>query len=205
MKTSIMKWGLSIVAGFALMAFAAVPSFAGTSFPECPAVGNDTNGCEFLITVLTVNASGAATSFNVTLASPDQGPFDGADDTLVGVLNSSGATLNSLSLSSPLDIFGFDGDGACSGDYGTIPGCAGATDPSGYAPAGVTFSGVNASFTSGTVNFAGGLANGGSSWFSLEDALTVQQIQPGNAPEPASLLLLGTGLLAVGIFVRRSL
>ncbi|MGC2661293.1 MAG: hypothetical protein WA324_25345, partial [Bryobacteraceae bacterium] len=154
------------------LAFAALFSYATASaasltFSQCPAVGNDTSGCEFLITVTSVSG-GAATGFSVAVSSPDQGPYDGSDDTLVGVLNSSGSTLTSLSISSPLDIFGFDGDGACSGLSGVIPGCAGFTDPSGYAPAGVTFSGVNASFTSGTVNFTAGLADGGSGWFSLE-------------------------------------
>jgi hypothetical protein len=172
-----------------------------TSFPQCPAVGNDTSGCEFLITV-TAASGGTATAFTVSASSPDQGPYDGSDDTLVGVLNSSGSTLTALGISSSLDIFAFDGDGACSGLYGTIPGCAGATDPSGYAPAGVTFSGINGSYTSGTVNFSPGIANGGSAWFSLEDALTATSIVP-SAPEPSSLFLLGIGLTGIGASFRR--
>lgn len=184
----------------ALLAFAVVPSFAGTTFSQCPAVGADTNGCELLITVTAVNSSGAATAFTVSTASPDQGPYDGSEDTLIGILNMSGGTLTSISLSSSTDLFGFDGDGAC-----TFITCTGATDPSGYAPAGVTFSSINGSFTSGTVNFGPGLDIGASTWFSLEEALTASQIQPGSAPEPSSLLLLGTGLLGLGFLVRRSL
>jgi hypothetical protein len=96
------------------LAFAALltgaSAYAGPiSFTECPPVGNDTTGCEFLITVTSVDSGGNATGFTVAVSSPDLGPFDGADDTLVGVLNATTSTLNALSISSPLDIFGFDG------------------------------------------------------------------------------------------------
>jgi PEP-CTERM motif len=185
------------VAGFLVSSSA----FAATSFPQCPAVGNDTSGCEFLITV-TAASGGSATAFSVAVSSPDLGAYDGSDDTLVGVLNSSGAPLSSLSLSSPEDIFAFDGDGACSGGFGAITGCSGGVlDPSGYAPLGVTFSNVNSAFTSGTVNFGPSLASGGSTWFSLEEALTLSDILPGNssAPEPSSMWLLALGLCGSGI------
>ena len=169
----------------------------GVCSSVCPAVGNDTLGCELLITVTAVSSSGTATAFTVTTSSPDQGTYDGADDTLVGVLNNSGATLSSIGLASPYAIFAFDGDGAC-----TYITCTGATDPSGYAPAGVTFSGVNSSYTSGTVNFNPGVASGGSSWFSLEEALTASTIT-ASAPEPASLLLFGAAMPAFWAFYRR--
>ena len=181
--------------------FTGTSAYAATSFPQCPAVGADASGCEFLITV-TSASGGNATAFNVAASVPDLGPYDSSDDTLVGVLNSSGATLTSVSLGSPLDIFGFDGDGACSGGFGTVAGCAGATDPSGYAPAGVSFSGINGSATSGTVNFNPGLAVGGSGWFSLEDALSASQIQSG-VPEPSSIFLLGVGMSGLLAFFRR--
>lgn len=175
--------------------------YAATVFPECPAVGDDTSGCELLITVTAVDAGGNATAFTVSDSSPDLGPFDGTEDTLIGVLNSSGSTLISLAISSTLDIFGFDGDGACSGNYGTIAGCAGG-DPSGYAPAGVSFSGINSTDTAGTVNFSPGIAAGGSSWFSLEDPVSVTSISPG-VPEPSSIFLLGAGLLGIATRLRR--
>jgi hypothetical protein len=173
-----------------IAAFLIGSSAYAATFSECPAVGNDTNGCEFLITI-TAASHGVATAYSITLAQPDQGPFDGADDTLYGVLNSSGTYVSSLYLSSNSDIFDFDGDGVCSGDYGAIPGCAGATGLSGYDPAGVYYDNISPTRTSGTVNFYGpALANGASTFFSLEAQIT--------APEPASLSLLGFGLIAAG-------
>ena len=186
---------LAVVAVLACASAFASP----VSFPECPAVGADTTGCEFLVTVTAVSAGGVATAATVAVTSPvDQGPYDSADDTLVGVLNSSTGTLSTLPLSSPLTIFGFDGDGAC-----TFITCTGATDPTGYGPKGVTFSGINAATTSGNVVYSPGLAPGGSGWFSLEDALTVSQIIVGT-PEPSTVGLVGLGLLAgIVVSVRR--
>ena len=73
-------------------------------FRECPAVGAD-QSCGVLIYV---TSSGVK-----VLSDPSQGPYDGGDDTLVGVLNASDKALPSLALSSSTDIFGFDGDGIC--------------------------------------------------------------------------------------------
>jgi hypothetical protein len=177
---------LLVLAGLVVCASAsAVP----LSFPECPAVGYDTTGCEFLITV-TAASGGAATAFTVATSSPDLGPYDGNDDTLVGVLNKSGSVLNSA-LSSTTDIFAFDGDGPC-----TYISCPGGPDASGYAPADVTYSNINSTDTARTVNFS--IANGASAWFGLEEALTASQIMPGNStPEPSSVLLFGVGLGAI--------
>jgi hypothetical protein len=107
----------------------------------CPAVGQDT-GCGVIITI---NDTGPA-----QISFTGQGPFDGIEDTLVGVINNSSVPVASITLYSALPIFAFDGDGL------TSYGFTNALDSSGYG-------GPNAYFTttgggSGTVNFITPLA-----------------------------------------------
>lgn len=180
-----------------LMLFGGLLASAGI-LAECPAVGVDT-GCGILMTI-TGASGGAATAFTVIAASnPTQGPYDGTEDTLVGVLNSSGVTVNTLTLSSTTDIFGFEGDGPCT--VTPNPGNCNTLDPTGYAGPNVTFSGINAAHTSGTVYFMGGLASSGSRWFGLEKALTPSQIS--GTPEPGSMALLAAGLIALCLYTQR--
>jgi PEP-CTERM motif len=191
---------ISVVFCMMMMALSAF----GVSFTQCPAVGLDTNGCELLITVLAVNGSGAATSFTVATASPDQGPFDGVEDTLLGITNSAAGTLTSIFLTGGAGsgIFGFDGDGACpAGNYTPGPTAAqcGTANPTGYGSAGASFSGISASRDSGTVNV--NLTNGQSTWFDLEGRVTASSIS--GVPEPGSIVLLGTCMGACALFVRR--
>jgi len=76
---------------------------------------------------------------NDVLADPSQGPFDGADDTLIGVLNSSSDTITSIQLSSDTDLFGFDGDGLCTAS----PQPAGCPfGPTGYEGPDTSFAGI---------------------------------------------------------------
>ena len=76
-------------------------------FNQCPAVGEDT-GCALLIYVTPSGQAGVA-------GDPTQAPFDGIEDTLIGVQNDSSAPLSSIPLSATTakPLFGFDGDGLC--------------------------------------------------------------------------------------------
>jgi PKD repeat protein len=141
-----------------LPAIAAAPT---PPFTQCPAIGLD-KSCGLLITI---NPDGTTS----IAGDPTQPPFDGIEDTLVGVVNNSSLTVQiiPISSSSTIPIFAFDGDGICSGFYnGTPAGCP-------FGPTG--YEGPNTSFSisdgnTGTVNFPAGLAPGKSTYFSLEGA-----------------------------------
>jgi len=120
-------------------------------FAECPAIGADLS-CGVLVVI---DDKGRVTGYY----DPSQGPYDGGDDTLVGIINKSHAIVTSVPLSGP-DIFGFDGDGLCTYIMCTWP------NPTGYEGSKNTFTVTDAS--DGFVNFTGGLAPGASTYFSLE-------------------------------------
>ncbi len=91
------------------------PSSASAAFSQCPAVDHDTS-CQFLITI---------TDKGVQVAQdPGQGPYDGEDDALIGIQNSSSRAVSSIPLSAENDLFGFENDGLCSpGTAPVAPGC----------------------------------------------------------------------------------
>ena len=140
-------------------------------FNECPAIGSDTS-CAILYVY---NANGTISAFG----DATQGPYDGSDDTLVGVLNNSNTVQTSLTLTgvglTGIPIFGFEQDGICT--YAPFTGssyCSGAyyqTDPGDYAGPQNTFTNISSDQKTGTIVFTGGLAPGAATYFSLEDRL----------------------------------
>jgi lysophospholipase L1-like esterase len=135
---------------------------------QCPASGGDTS-CGI---VIYIGANGTQ-----VLTDPAQGPYDGADDTLVGVLNASGSPVSSLALSSDQPIFEFDGDGICTyAPWDGSDGCDyGAT---GYEGPNTSYADITSDFLAGSVNFGTALRAGQSAFFSLEEPLTSATLQP---------------------------
>lgn len=178
------------VSAIARPAWATSPPGITPPFNECPAVGYDSttngatyNGCGFLIDI--------SSTGTVTVIASGNGPYDGIDDTLVGVYDqcASCGTVTAISVSGAPgnDIVGFDGDGACSGinsltpfpaPYPTLAQCGAGnyqttTNPNDYQSVCASFTNINtATFNSATVVFSPGLTNGGTCWFSLEGALS---------------------------------
>lgn len=176
-----------------LLACLAMPVWSQTApstpFTQCPAIGESLS-CGVLIVV---NANGSVSIYS----DPNVPPYEGSDDTLIGVQNNSSGTITSLPINGgATQIFAFEGDGICDPStsfYGPVPsGCP--FGPYGYEGPGVTFTGINGTFqeatycdyvdawlcadgisgsyTAGTVNFSPGIPPGGHAYFALEEALT---------------------------------
>ncbi len=149
---------------------------------------HDVTGCGALITVTGVDSgTGAATFFTVKNLG-NGNPYDGADDTLVGIVNNSGHPLNSITLTAPVTgaeaLFNFEDDGPC--HYNGQSPCN--PSPADYQGPQNTFTDINNGKTSGTVLFSPAIPSScegqfcNSTWFALEgtpDSLTtVTQTQP---------------------------
>jgi hypothetical protein len=157
--------------------------------------------------------SGTATACNITvtlnsgntvsLTAGPQSNYDGADDTLIGVINNTGGTVTSIHVTTAggaQAIFHFDGDGIAT--Y-----VAAATDASGYAGPNTSFANINAAQTVGDVFFTGGLADGASAYFSLEDQIDVSSfnggITVGGVPEPSTWAMMLLGFAGLGFLAHR--
>lgn len=171
-----------------------------TPWNQCPAVGAAPS-CGILIVINADKSIGVYTDTSV-------GPYDGYDDTLIGVQNNSSQPLPSLFITSTKPSFAFTGDGIC--DTSQVPaphppGCP--FGPTGYEGSGISFTvpgGVSQSACAfgytgpwvcandtganvGTVTFNSGLAPGGYAYFGLQQPLTAQNINP-SPPTPSATL-----------------
>ena len=187
----------AVLALFFLLAGAALaqdPCHGALIPQEGPSVLGSATGCGVIITVSAVGPDGNATAFSKTIPNGGNGnPYDGTDDTLVGIVNNSGSGLTSITLTSSNLTFGgafaFNQDGPCDfalANYNTGQDCF--DSQFGYEGPNKSFSDITGPFcgeficgeTTGTVNFfgEGGLASGATSWFALEgtpSSLTLEQ------------------------------
>lgn len=164
----------------------------------CPAAGFASD-CNLLITF--ASDGSYSTSYG------PQSNYDGSEDALIGVVNNSGHALTSFNVSGS-NIFGFDGDGIDNYIVGGSPQVTGNPDTTGYGGPLGYFTNISSDKASGTVNFWGGLGDGGSTYFSLEESINASAppvIAPPSAgvPEPSTLPMLGLGLLGMAWLVRR--
>jgi hypothetical protein len=157
------------VAGVWLLATGTASAAPSPPFVQCPPVGFDTS-CRILIYI---NDSGAQ-----ILTDASQGPYEGDEDSLIGVFNDTTSTsISSIPVTSSSAVFGFDGDGICVTPNPTSgkPGLncsANTTDTTGYGGPRSYFTNINGAKTAGTVNFTTPLAPGQSTFFSLELDIT---------------------------------
>jgi hypothetical protein len=180
-----------VAAGGGLLASPAATVLAANPTPpftQCPAVAVDTS-CAILIVI---QPDGSLT----IRVDASQAPFDGSEDTLVGVKNNSPITVPSIAIgSATLTVFGFETptDGICKFPF-TGNGYCTATPlpPTGYEGPDTRFSAISADKKMGTVNFTdagGGLAAGATTFFSLEGAITATSLITG---APTSLAFTNT-------------
>jgi hypothetical protein len=133
-------------------------------FEQCPAVGADPS-CGYLI-VITDNGSGV-------IGDPNVGYYDGKDDLLVGVQNSSSGPVSSLHIGvsgSGYGSFKFDGDGLCGGTVTPAPAACPfgpAKDPGDYAGPDTQLAPDPSSTDSGTLTFPNPLQPGQYTYFAL--------------------------------------
>ncbi|MCI4657208.1 hypothetical protein [Cryobacterium zhongshanensis] len=131
-------------------------------FGECPAV-NYAPSCGIELQVGQDGSIGVAVDNSV-------GSYDGADDTLVGIVNNSLVPVSAITVTGPgSGLAGFDGDGLCA-----YSGCNyGPTDYEGPGTSFVTRSNLP---DSAEVDFTPALAPGSTAYFSLEGALQSAQL-----------------------------
>jgi hypothetical protein len=185
----------------------------------CPTVGFTTaegdntpyltagGGCNAVVTITTGGTTVTITNSN---------PFEGADDSLVGIINNGTTPVSTITLTGS-GISGWDGDGICTfgagGEFadtftsGSSAYCSASqlagNDPQDYYGPNMTFS----NYSSGdavTVTFSPAIAVGASTFLSLEGlpsaSLTAAPGGTPTTPAPASIWLIAIGFCALGAY-----
>src|SRR6266568_3695737 len=133
-------------------------------FTQCPAVGASPT-CAILVVI---NADRTVSVYN----DPGVGPYDGGDDTLVGVQNDSSAPVDAITVTGPgTGLGGLDGDGLCTFGVSGCPfGLVGCPSVStGYEGPGTCLVTDPSQPDSAEVDFpSAGLQAGSHTFFSLE-------------------------------------
>lgn len=134
-------------------------------FRQCPSVGASPS-CQILVVVNPDSSVSVYGDSNIS-------PYDGGDDTLVGVENQSSTPVDAITVTGPgTGLGGLDGDGLCS--FG-VAGCP--FGPTGYEGPGTSLVTKASLPDDAEIDFTGGLGAGKAAYFSLEGALTSAQLK----------------------------
>jgi hypothetical protein len=149
--------------------------------------------------IITFNADGSIVTALNPVYTTDPGPYDGSDDTYIGVINNGSSPITSFHLSSSQDIGGFDSDG-----IDTYGAPSNSTDTTGYGGPNAFY--TNNTGTAVTVNFLTPIATGGgTSYFSLEEpvSLTAPPVVTPGTPEASTWVMMVAGFAGMGFIAYR--
>jgi hypothetical protein len=159
-----------LLAAIGMAAPASAATIPVAPYPECPAVGAAPT-CDIL---LVVNNDGSVTVYK----DDSVGPYDGSDDTIVGIWNQSSSTVNAVTVNGPPTGLGeLDGDGICT--Y-SLAGCP--FGPTGYEGPDTAIKTSPSQPDSAEIDFTKGLAPNATAYFSLEGALTLADLTVRQGP-----------------------